>query len=52
MQELEEQKMKQKEEKTKWSAKEAEVAYKTKLMKTKVELESEGFTKADIFNYV
>ena len=48
MEELEEQKVKQEEEKTKWSAKEAELAYKTKLMKTKVELESEGFSKADI----
>ena len=57
MEELEEQKMKQEqqkikqeEEKTKWSTKEAELSYKTKLMKTKLELESQGFTKEAILS--
>ena len=50
MEELKEQKMKQEEERTKWSAKEAELAYKSKLMKTKVELESQGFTKEAILS--
>ena len=48
MEELEEQKVKNEEEKTKWSAKEAELAYKTRLMKTKMELEADGFSKEAI----
>ena len=48
MEKLEEQKVKNEEQKTKWSAKEAELEYKTKLMKTKVELEADGFSKEAI----
>ena len=50
MEELEEQKVKNEEQKTKWSAKEAELAYKTKLMKMKVELEADGFSKEAILS--
>ena len=45
MEELEEQKVKNEQERTKWSAKEANLAYKTKLMKTKMDLEADGFSK-------
>ena len=48
MEELEEQKVKHEKEKTKWSAKEAELTYKKKLMKTKMELEADGFSKEAI----
>ena len=47
---VEEQKIKNEEQKTKWSAKEAELLYKTKLMKTKVELEADGFSKETILS--
>ena len=46
MEELEEQKVKNEEQKTK--SKEAELAYKIKSMKTKVELEADGFSKKAI----
>ena len=48
MEELEEQKLKHEEQKTKWSAKKAELTYKKKLMKTKMELEADGFSKEAI----
>ena len=50
MEELEEQKVKHEEEKVKWSAKEAELTYKKQLMRTKMELEQEGFSKEAILS--
>ena len=48
MEELEEQKVKHEEQKTTCSAKEVELIYKKKLMKTKMELEADGFSKKAI----
>ena len=50
MEQLEEQKVKNEEQKAKWSAKEAELVYKTKLMKTKLELEADSFSKEAILS--
>ena len=50
MEELEERKVKHEEEKVKWSAKEAELTYKKQLMRTKMELEQEGFNKEAILS--
>ena len=50
MEEFEERKVKHKEEKVKWSAKEAELTYKKQLMWTKMEPEQEGFSMEAILS--